>query len=387
MEKKNKYFEMLKSFVSNIWYVIILVVVCTSIVMMIMNWEKTTQVFSRLISVLMPFIIGFFLAYLINPLIKMIAKQLNRINKDRFLRVKKGISVGVAYVVILGIITIIIMYIFPQITESTKELGKSLTKGYDYIMNHKSELQSKIPFINIDSIMDFVKNYLSGDLLNIGSKIFPYIYNLSSSLFSLVYNIFFGIVISIYIVLDSKNIVNSMRRIVYAVSPKNKAEGIWKTFLKCNHIFNGFLFGKAVDSLIIGILCFIAMTILQLPYALLLSIIVCITNMIPYFGPFIGAVPGVLIYLFINPKLSIVFAVMILILQQFDGWYLGPKILGDLTGIKPLWVIFGITVGGAYFGVMGMFLGVPATAVLMYLVDLFIEKKLRKKEIDLFDTK
>lgn len=387
MEKKNKYFEMLKSFVSNIWYVIVLVVVCTSIVMMIMNWEKTTQVFSRLISVLMPFIIGFFLAYLINPLIKMIAKQLNRISKDRFLRVKKGISVGVAYVVILGIITIIIMYIFPQITESTKELGKSLTKGYDYIMNHKSEMQSKIPFINIDSIMDFVKNYLSGDLLNIGSKIFPYIYNLSSSLFSLVYNIFFGIVISIYIVLDSKNIVNSMRRIVYAVSPKNKAEGIWKTFLKCNHIFNGFLFGKAVDSLIIGILCFIAMTILQLPYALLLSIIVCITNMIPYFGPFIGAVPGVLIYLFINPKLSIVFAVMILILQQFDGWYLGPKILGDLTGIKPLWVIFGITVGGAYFGVMGMFLGVPATAVLMYLVDLFIEKKLRKKEIDLFDTK
>ena len=109
--------------------------------------------------------------------------------------------------------------------------------------------------------------------------------------------------------------------------------------------------------------------------------------MIPYFGPIFGAVPGVLIYLFIDPKMSLIFAVMILILQQFDGLYLGPKILGDLTGIKPLWVIFGVTVGGAYFGVMGMFLGVPAVAVLVYLFNLFIEKKLNKKGIQLFNSK
>ena len=128
------------------------------------------------------------------------------------------------------------------------------------------------------------------------------------------------------------------------------------------------------------------MSVLRLPYALLLSLIVCITNMIPYFGPFIGAVPGVLIYLFIDIKLSIIFAIMILVLQQFDGLYLGPKILGDQTGIKPLWVIFGITVGGAYFGVMGMFLGVPTVAVLMYLVNIILNKKLKKKEIQSLDS-
>lgn len=142
-----------------------------------------------------------------------------------------------------------------------------------------------------------------------------------------------------------------------------------------------------MDSLIIGILCFIAMSILQLPYSLLLSVIVGITNMIPYFGPIIGAIPGFVIYLFIDPKLSLFFAIMILILQQFDGLYLGPKILGDLTGIKPLWVIFGIVIGGAYFGAVGMFLGVPTVAVFMYLADLFIESKLKKKKIDLSDMK
>ena len=173
---------------------------------------------------------------------------------------------------------------------------------------------------------------------------------------------------------------------IYAVSPSKKEEEVWDTIKQCNHIFNGFLIGKVIDSLIIGIICLVAMIILQLPYALLLSLIVCITNMIPYFGPIIGAVPGVLIYLFIDPRLAIVFAVLILILQQFDGLYLGPKILGDQTGIKPLWVIFGITVGGAYFDVLGMFLGVPTVAVLTYLINLIIEKKLKRKNISSFDS-
>ena len=143
---------------------------------------------------------------------------------------------------------------------------------------------------------------------------------------------------------------------------------------------------KAIDSMIIGSIALIGLMILRVPYAPLLALLVGITNMIPYFGPFIGAIPGVLIYLFIDFRLALIFAIMILILQQFDGLYLGPKILGDQTGIKPLWVIFGITVGGAYFGVMGMFLGVPAVAVVMYLVNLFLNKKLKKKEITSFDS-
>ena len=209
--------------------------------------------------------------------------------------------------------------------------------------------------------------------------IFPYIYNLSASFISGFINIIFAIVISVYIILDKEKIVKELRRFIYTFASNEKAPFIWNTFRECNHIFNGFLFGKSVDSLIIGILSLIAMSIIGLPYGLLLSVIVGVTNMIPYFGPIMGAIPGVIIYLVIEPKYAIIYVIMILILQQFDGLYLGPKILGDLTGIKPLWVIFGITVGGAYFGVLGMFLGVPVVAVKMHISSVIMETKMKKK--------
>lgn len=387
MENKNKYRKMLKSFVSNIWYVVALVAICTIVIFLIANWSNTMKVIGHFISVMMPFIIGFFLAYLINPLVNKIEGLFDHIRKGEKKKIKKGASVFISYVIVIGIITILIVYIFPQIKDSVKELGSSMKKGYHYVIYNQAEVNKKIPFLPLGDILEYIKENLFGNIVNHSSKIFPYVYELSSSFFSLLYTIFFGIVISIYIVWDKYNLVNNLRKVIYALSPKGKADGVWKTIKQCNHIFNGFLFGKAIDSLIIGILCLIAMSILHLPFALLLSVIVCITNMIPYFGPFIGAIPGVLIYLFIDPKLSLIFAIMILILQQFDGLYLGPKILGDLTGIKPLWVIFGITIGGAYFGVMGMFLGVPTVAVLMYLINLFLDKKLKKKNVQLPDVK
>ena len=312
---------------------------------------------------------------------------MNRIKPNQWDMVKKGISIAISYLIVLGILTVIIVYIFPQIRASTKELGEKIKEWYQYAVTHEEAINNRIPFIQVSEIINYVKtNFISG-IVNNRSDILPYVYQLSSSVFSLVYNILFGMVISIYIVWDSTHLVRSIKKLVYAISPKKRASSVWKTILKCNHIFTGFLLGKTIDSLIIGILCLIVMSILQLPYALLFSVIVCITNMIPYFGPIIGAIPGVLIYLLIDPKLSLLFAIMVLVLQQFDGFYLGPKILGDLTGIKPLWVIFGITVGGAYFGLIGMFLGVPATAVFMYLINLVLEKKLKKKDIHLFDIK
>jgi predicted PurR-regulated permease PerM len=386
MEKKGKVRETLKGIVGNIWYVIAVVAICTLIVFMIAHWDRTILYFEKLFGVLMQFIIGFFFSYLINPLVRFFNRQLNRIEEGKLLRVKKGISVTISYLIVVGLLTIIILYISPQIQESGKELAKSLQSGYNYLSNNKEDLNRKIPFINLGDGLDYIKTNLIDNLVNNGSTIVPYIYEFSSSVVSVVYNTIIGIVISIYIILDSDHLVGGIKKIVYAVTPVGKENDAWKTILKCNHIFNGFLFGKAIDSLIIGILCLITMSILRLPYALLLSMIVGITNMIPYFGPFIGAIPGVLIYLFINPKLSLVFAILILVLQQFDGLYLGPKILGDLTGIKPLWVIFGVTFGGAYFGVMGMFLGVPAVAVLMYLINLFIEKKIKNKGLDLPDA-
>ena len=387
MEKKNKCLEILKTLVSNMWYIVALVAIIAIIFLMIANWGVVLAVIGKFLTILMPFILGFFFACFINPLVKRVHSLLNRIKPGKGAKIKKAFSVIISYVVVIGVITVLLIYIIPQIKESIGELGNTIQDGYQYMITHQKELNEKIPFIGLGGGIEYIKEFAYKKIMSNGSEILPYVYHVSSSLLTTSYNVLMGLVISIYIILDMKKLKRSARKVVYALSPKKKEQDVWQTMKQCSHIFNGFLIGKMIDSLIIGILCLIAMSILKLPYALLLSLIVCITNMIPYFGPIIGAIPGVMIYLFIDIRYAFIFALMILILQQFDGLYLGPKILGDQTGIKPLWVIFGITVGGAYFGVMGMFLGVPVVAVIMYLLQLFLDKKLKKKNISTFDSK
>lgn len=387
MEKKNKCLEILKTLVSNMWYIVALVAIIAIIFLMIANWGVVLAVIGKFLTILMPFILGFFFACFINPLVKRVHSLLNRIKPGKGAKIKKAFSVIISYVIVIGVITVLLIYIIPQIKESIGELGNTIQDGYQYMITHQKELNEKIPFIGLGGGIEYIKEFAYKKIMSNGSEILPYVYHVSSSLLTTSYNVLMGLVISIYIILDMKKLKRSARKVVYALSPKKKEQEVWQTMKQCSHIFNGFLIGKMIDSLIIGILCLIAMSILKLPYALLLSLIVCITNMIPYFGPIIGAIPGVMIYLFIDIRYAFIFALMILILQQFDGLYLGPKILGDQTGIKPLWVIFGITVGGAYFGVMGMFLGVPVVAVIMYLLQLFLDKKLKKKNISTFDSK
>lgn len=387
MEKKNKCLEILKTLVSNMWYIVALVAIIAIIFLMIANWGVVLAVIGKFLTILMPFILGFFFACFINPLVKRVHSLLNRMKPGKGAKIKKAFSVMISYVVVIGVITVLLIYIIPQIKASIGELGNTIQDGYQYMITHQKELNEKIPFIGLGGGIEYIKEFAYKKIMSNGSEIIPYVYHVSSSLLTTSYNVLMGLVISIYIILDMKKLKRSARKVVYALSPKKKEQEVWETMKQCSHIFNGFLIGKMIDSLIIGILCLIAMSILKLPYALLLSLIVCITNMIPYFGPIIGAIPGVMIYLFIDIRYAFIFALMILILQQFDGLYLGPKILGDQTGIKPLWVIFGITVGGAYFGVMGMFLGVPVVAVIMYLLQLFIDKKLKKKNISTFDSK
>ena len=369
------------------WYIVALVDIIAIIFLMIANWGVVLAVIGKFLTILMPFILGFFFACFINPLVKRVHSLLNRMKPGKGAKIKKALSVIISYVVVIGVITVLLIYIIPQIKASIGELGNTIQDGYQYMITHQKELNEKIPFIGLGGGIEYIKEFAYKKIMSNGSEIIPYVYHVSSSLLTTSYNVLMGLVISIYIILDMKKLKRSARKVVYALSPKKKEQEVWETMKQCSHIFNGFLIGKMIDSLIIGILCLIAMSILKLPYALLLSLIVCITNMIPYFGPIIGAIPGVMIYLFIDIRYAFIFALMILILQQFDGLYLGPKILGDQTGIKPLWVIFGITVGGAYFGVMGMFLGVPVVAVIMYLLQLFLDKKLKKKNISTFDSK
>ena len=243
------------------------------------------------------------------------------------------------------------------------------------------ELESTHPEWDLSVINDAMEE-IPDKIINIITKaiptIIPTIYNTSMSLISGFLNAIIAIIVSVYMLIDKNRLIFNAKRVIYAIFGQKTGDKLLHTGSECNRIFSSFIIGKLIDSLIIGILCFIAMSILKLPYALIISVIVGVTNMIPYFGPFIGAVPGILLLLFVSFKYALIFTVLIIVLQQFDGLYLGPKILGESTGLRPLWIIFAITVGGSISGVLGMFLGVPTLAVIAYILNYFIEKRLHK---------
>ncbi|ABX44267.1 AI-2E family transporter [Lachnoclostridium phytofermentans] len=337
--------------------------------------------------VIQPFIAAFFIAFIVNPIVKALADRFY----GKMLNIKKpkvclALGIATTYIIIIAVIVVSFTYIIPQVTNSITELVLNSDALYKKGETWLNDIGEKFPILDTGYIQDKIEASLP-QLLSFGTdfvkNVLPKILNVSISIAKTAINILLSIAISIYMLYDKRMLSKNAARIIYAFIPKKKADSFLDVTRECGSIFTGFIVGKTIDSTIIGILCFILMSILRLPYAILISVIVGVTNMIPYFGPFIGAVPGILLFLFISPIQALVFAIMILGLQQFDGWILGPKILGDSTGLTPLWVIFGITVGGAYGGVIGMFLGVPFVAVIAYLAGMFITGRLKKRNIEI----
>ena len=371
-------------------YTIAVVTVCTLIIKIIINWDSTSSTFSNALNVLHPFILGLFIAYFINPVAKIIREKLFVLvfkNKNKAKGAKKICSIILSYILVIGLIVTCLFYIIPQIIDSLMQITtfvNSAQSGYNELIEKLLELESKHPEWNLEVINDTIKD-IPDKLMDIITKaipaIIPTIYSTSMSVISGVLNALIAIIVSIYMLIDKHHLLNNSKKVIYAIFGAKNGDRLLETASECNKIFGSFIIGKLIDSLIIGILCFIAMSILKLPYALMISVVVGVTNMIPYFGPFIGAIPGVLLLLFVNLKYALIFTLLIIVLQQFDGLFLGPKILGDSTGLRPLWIIFAITVGGSLAGVLGMFLGVPTLAVIAYILNKFLEKRLNKKGI------
>lgn len=192
-------------------------------------------------------------------------------------------------------------------------------------------------------------------------------------------NFIIGLIISVYLLNSKDTFLAQIKKLVLASFSEKTAEEIFNGAEYTNRTFGGFISGKIIDSIIIGIICFIVMTIFQWEYALLISCIVGLTNIIPFFGPFIGAIPSVLLLLLVNPWHALYFVIFVLILQQFDGNILGPKILGDSTGLESFWVLFAVLVGGGLFGFIGMVIGIPVFAVIYYYVSRLVNSRLAKK--------
>lgn len=375
--KNNKYYTIAL-------YTIAVVTVCSLIIRVIMNWESTSSTISHALKVLYPFLFGLLIAYFLNPLSKVMDNFLNRFFKDRHPGICKGFSILLSYVIVLGLIITVLFYIIPQIVDSLTQITSfvnSAQSGYKQFMDKILELESTHPEWDLSVINDAMEE-IPDKIINIITKaiptIIPTIYNTSMSLISGFLNAIIAIIVSVYMLIDKNRLIFNAKRVIYAIFGQKTGDKLLHTGSECNRIFSSFIIGKLIDSLIIGILCFIAMSILKLPYALIISVIVGVTNMIPYFGPFIGAVPGILLLLFVSFKYALIFTVLIIVSSSLTDFTFGPKILGESTGLRPLWIIFAITVGGSISSVLGMFLGVPTLAVIAYILNYFIEKRLHK---------
>ena len=194
-------------------------------------------------------------------------------------------------------------------------------------------------------------------------------------------NIIIGIFVSVYVLLEKEKFKAQAKKLIYGFFSARIGNVLLEVMRKTNDIFYGFIIGKIIDSFIIGVICYIVMSLIGMPYAVLTSVIIGVTNIIPVFGPYIGAIPTVIIIFLTEPRMGIYFLIFVLILQQFDGNLIGPKILGDSTGLSSFWVVLAIVVGGSLFGFMGMLLGVPTMAVIYYLVGRVVGYLLRKRQL------
>lgn len=380
--QKNNRFESNRKYFSICIYAIITFCICLLIFKFTNNWSATMARINGIFSMLTPFLLAFLIAYFINPLIRTLDRLLFRKQTGgRFYRLHKLVSLILAYLIVIGFILLILTFVVPQIGDSIIELIRQAPTLFENAQDGINEFIADHPTLDLAYINEKILPNVFDTVQKIMSGVLPMVYSAGLSVINWLINIILAFVISCYLMWDKTRLLLSIKRLVYTFFSEKTAGKMIEIVKKSNDIFSAYIIGKALDSLIIGVLCFILMVVLRLPYALLISLIVGITNMIPYFGPFVGAIPGALLLLIISPRQALIFVIMVFLLQQFDGNILGPKILGDKTGLQPIWIIFAITVGGYTSGVLGMFLGVPVVAVLAYLLDLLVKFILKKRRL------
>lgn len=339
---------------------------------------------SGALGVLQPFIIGFSMAYLLNFVLKFYEKQLDKVSVFSRLRLKykRTISLALTYLSAFAVIMLFLKFVLPQVIDSIVGLVNDVPL---YIAETNRFINDALNQLNLDPIylskISENFNELINYIIKMATNLLPLLGGVLTSIASSIWNIILGIIISIYMLIDKERFYALNRKIIYGIFPSKAATEIMKVTHLSNSTFGKFLMGKILDSFIIGVLTFVIVSICKMPYAILVSVIVGVTNIIPFFGPFIGAVPCFVIILFVSPIKSIWFLAIIFIVQQIDGNIIGPKILGDSIGISAFWILFSIIVAGKFLGIVGMIIGVPLFAVIYTLLKEFIEGRLKAKNM------
>ena len=372
------------------------VIACAILFYMALNYlDMVKQGVTSLFRILGPFIWGLVIVYLLLPLVRFLQrKAFGPICAKIFVKkpakgesFARGLAVVFAEIFMLAIITGLFFLIIPQLYSSIETIVVNSPTYIDSLTTWATKMLTDYPKIS-DYVADLLGDVNTDIVSWLQTTILPKLGNLLSNVsmgvryvVTGVYNLVIGIIVSIYILSNIEGFTASTKRMIYSVMSVDAAKKFLNGLRFTDRTFNGFLMGKLLDSAIIGLICYIVCAILNMPYALLVSVLVGVTNIIPFFGPLIGAIPSSIIILMVDPFKCLIFIIFIILLQQLDGNIIGPKILGSSVGINGFWVMFSIILGAGLFGFWGMVLGVPVFVVIYTIINNCIDKKLKHSSL------
>ena len=374
------------------WGITAFLVIAAAVVfyMLLQHLPDLRKTWNRMMMILAPFIWGLVIAYLLLPMTRQLEKLFSSRRtkgapvKGRFARIA---AIVISEIVLLILLTAFVLLILPQLYSSIETIVVNSPDYYAKVsewielkLENHPEIEQYVAQV-LESlgnqVMDLVNNRLLPSMGNVITSVTTGVY----AAFRGVYNLIIGIIVSVYVLSNREIAKAGFLKILYSVFSIETAEKIRSGIAFTDRTFMGFLTGKLLDSAIIGLICYIVCVILKMPYSLLVSVIIGITNIIPFFGPLIGAVPSAFIILLVDPFKCLVFVIFIVILQQIDGNLIGPKILGNSVGINGFWIMFAIILGGGLFGFGGMILGVPVFVVIYSAMTALIDKKLKRNDL------
>ena len=369
---------------------------CIAVFTVIFKYAALKKACAAFVGILQPILIGAVLGYLFNPLMRRIDTGLCGLilpkvkDKEKVKHVIRTVASILTLLIFLTLFGMIIYMIVPALMESIANLVNTMSANVEHFIDWYNNLSlpgkgsgewEQYLLMAAEYIEEWFDNSLVPQLQDF-TQWQNYLTSITLSAINVVVvlkNVVIGLIVSIYVLMEKERFEGQAKKIAFAILPIKQANALIQIVHKVDQIFGGFIIGKIIDSIIIGIICFIGCSILRMPYTLLVSVIIGITNIIPFFGPFIGAIPCLIIVTITDPLHGLYLLIFILVLQQVDGNIIGPKILGESTGLSSFWVIFAIMVGSGLFGFAGMLFGVPTFAVFSYLVQRLVSHLLKRK--------
>ncbi len=352
------------------------------VVLVLSNLEAILTPLKTLSSILAPITVGLVLAYILNFFVRFFEYKL--FNKVKRRMVSRVLSMLCSYLVLLIILAGMVWLVIPSVIDSVRDLQANGLSYVTRVIDLVNDVISRIPFVSPEDGTDFLnlEKLLGLTLQFLGSSgtwLFSNIAMIAGGTLTAIKNIIVGIFISIYVLLSKERLNAGCRRVIHALFSEKAEKRLNNYFSTAHSKFGGYMIGKLADSTMVMLVCMLLFSLFDIPYAILIAVIIGVTDIIPFFGPFIGAIPSALIIFIASPSKAILFALLILVVQQIDGNLLAPAILGDRTGLSSLGVIVAVTVMGGVFGITGMLIGVPLFALIMTLLDDFIKSRLEKK--------